>query len=72
MVVIGTYGGAYTTDQSKSFNFHEPYLRTIFGFVGITDMTFIVAQPMDMGKELEQKKVNEAIEKAKQLEVFGG
>lgn len=72
MVVIATYGGAYTTDQSKSYNFHEPYLRTIFGFVGITDMTFLVAQPTDMGKELEQAKVSEAIEKAKQLEVFGG
>jgi FMN-dependent NADH-azoreductase len=71
MVVISTYGGAYTTDQTKSYNFHEPYLRTLFGFVGITEMTFIVAQPMDMGKEVEQKKVNEAIEAARRLEVFG-
>lgn len=71
MVVIGTYGGAYTTDQTKNYNFHEPYLRTIFGFVGITEMSFIIAQPMDMGKELEQAKIREAIEIAQRLEVFG-
>ena len=72
MVVIASYGGNYTTDQTKVFNFHEPYLRAIFGFVGLTDLTFVVAQPTDMGKELEQKKVNEAIEIVKKLEVFSG
>lgn len=72
MVVIASYGGSYITEQTKSDNFHEPYLRKIFGFVGITDMIFVVAQPMDMGKELEQKKVKEAIDIAQKLEVFGG
>jgi len=71
MVVVGSYGGNYTTDQTKHLNFHEPYLRAIFGLVGITDMSFAIAQPADMGKEMEQKAVQSAIEIAKKLEVFG-
>ena len=26
-----------------SFNFVEPYLRTLFGFLGVTDATFLTA-----------------------------
>jgi FMN-dependent NADH-azoreductase len=26
-----------------SYNFVEPYLRTIFGFLGVTDVTFVAA-----------------------------
>ena len=29
------------------YDFQEPYLRAIFGFIGITDTTFINAQPLD-------------------------
>jgi FMN-dependent NADH-azoreductase len=37
-------GGAYDAGTAMaSFNFVEPYLRTVFGFVGVTDTTFISA-----------------------------
>src|SRR5579862_201044 len=67
MVVLASYGGQYTSDNTRMQNYHEPYIRTIFEFVGITDISFIVAQPTDMGSALEKQKVNEAIENAKQL-----
>ncbi|HEY2810964.1 MAG TPA: NAD(P)H-dependent oxidoreductase [Rhabdochlamydiaceae bacterium] len=67
MVVIASYGGNYLSEQNSAQNFHEPYLRMIFGFVGITDIQFIVAQPTDMGSEREKKTVQQAIEAAKQL-----
>lgn len=70
MLVIASYGGQYVSDQARSMNFHEPYLRAIFGFVGLSDMTFLVAQPTDMGKEIEQQKVEEAIRAAKELNVW--
>jgi FMN-dependent NADH-azoreductase len=66
MVVITSRGGQYT-GETKGFDFQEPYLRTIFGFVGITDIDFINAQPMDMGKELQKEKIGEAAEAAKHL-----
>jgi FMN-dependent NADH-azoreductase len=37
-------GGVYGAGTAMaSFNFVEPYLRTIFGFVGVTEVSFLVA-----------------------------
>jgi len=37
-------GGIYDAHtQMASFNFVEPYLRTLFGFLGLTDVTFLTA-----------------------------
>jgi FMN-dependent NADH-azoreductase len=37
-------GGMYDAGtQMASFNFVEPYLRSVFGFQGLTDVTFITA-----------------------------
>ena len=41
--IIAT-GGIYDAQtQMASFNFVEPYLRSIFGFLGLTDATFLTA-----------------------------
>lgn len=63
MVVITSRGGQYGNEM-KHLDHEIPYLRTIFGFVGITDIDFIVAEPMDMGHELREKKLQEAKKKA--------
>ncbi|MCX6339798.1 MAG: NAD(P)H-dependent oxidoreductase [Candidatus Aureabacteria bacterium] len=48
MVVIASRGGDYRPESPlHNYDFQEPYLRTVFGFVGITDITFVIAQPMD-------------------------
>lgn len=65
MVVITSRGGDYK--QADPYDCQEPYLRAIFGFVGITDITFVIAQPMDMGPELEKQKVKEAQEYARKV-----
>ena len=37
-------GGIYDAQtQMASFNFVEPYLRSVFGFLGVTDVTFLTA-----------------------------
>ncbi|HEY4354707.1 MAG TPA: NAD(P)H-dependent oxidoreductase [Acidobacteriaceae bacterium] len=37
-------GGSYDAQtQMASFNFVEPYLRSLFGFLGVTDATFLTA-----------------------------
>jgi FMN-dependent NADH-azoreductase len=39
--IIAT-GGIYDAQtQMTSFNFVEPYLRSVFGFLGVTDVTFL-------------------------------
>ena len=45
LVVITARGGAYAkSTHREKFDFQEPYLRHIFGFIGITDVTFIHAE----------------------------
>jgi FMN-dependent NADH-azoreductase len=62
MVVITSRGGDYNPESPfHAYDMQEPYLRTVFGFVGITDITFVHAQPMDaFGPEVRNKKIEEA------------
>jgi FMN-dependent NADH-azoreductase len=48
MICVTSRGGDYSSGPLHAFDFVEPYLRTIFGFVGITDIHFFNAQPMDV------------------------
>jgi len=45
VIVITSRGGAYEKGTpTEKFDFQEPYLRHIFGFIGLTDVTFIHAE----------------------------
>lgn len=67
MAVITSRGGEYLYPESLNLDHQEPYLRAIFGFVGITDIDFVIAQPMDMQKELQIERIQQAKEMAKTL-----
>lgn len=67
MVVICSRGGQYASKEMQFFDFQEPYLRAIFGFVGITDITFVKAEPMDMGDEVQKQKLELAKSEALRL-----
>jgi len=41
IIATGSFYDAQT--QMASFNFVEPYLRSVFGFLGVTDATFLTA-----------------------------
>lgn len=61
MVCVTSRGGDYSSEPLKSFDFVESYLRTIFGFVGITDMRFFNVQPMDVSIDLRRTAQRAAI-----------
>src|ERR1700730_8381357 len=45
VVVLTSRGGAYEKGTAReAFDFQEPYLRHILGFIGLTDVTFIHAE----------------------------
>lgn len=68
MVCIVTHGGDYSTaTPCHALNFLEPYLRAIFGSVGIVDMQFITAQPMDVTPTLRETAVVAAMAEARRL-----
>ncbi len=49
MVCVTARGSDYSAGgPMHALDFQEPYLRSIFGFVGITDVEFIRAQPTDI------------------------
>lgn len=66
-VNISTRGGQYSEGPAAQFEMGDRYLRTIFGFFGITDFTTIAADELDIvGKDVEAI-VSKAIEKAKEV-----
>nr|WP_199326781.1 FMN-dependent NADH-azoreductase [Nostoc sp. FACHB-888] len=49
-VIITARGGDFSpTSPAAAYDFQEPYLRTIFGFIGITDIQFINANSLNEG-----------------------
>jgi FMN-dependent NADH-azoreductase len=50
-IVVETRGGVYTTGSAASFNHQEPHLKTLLGFIGISDVQFIHAEGLDMGPD---------------------
>ncbi len=49
---ITSSGGAYPAGSAMAkYNMQEPYLRLIFGFLGLTDVTFVTAGNMNHGAD---------------------
>ena len=49
MVCVTSRGGDFgPASPLHHADFQEPYLRAIFGFIGITDIEFVNAQPVDI------------------------
>jgi FMN-dependent NADH-azoreductase len=65
MIVVISSGSDYTSDFMRGFNFVESYLRAIFGFVGINDITVFHAQAMDISPEVRRAGQKTAIEHAR-------
>ena len=68
MIIASSRGGDYSPGSPMNvFDFQEPYLRAIFGFIGVTDIEFITAQPMDITPEIREQAVAVAIDRARAL-----
>lgn len=66
-VNIVSRGGIYSFEPSNIYEMGDRYLRTIFGFFGITDFTTITAEGLDIvGQDIEAI-VGDAIKKAQDL-----
>ena len=68
MICVTSRGADYSAKSPfHAYDFQEPYLRAIFGFIGITDMHFVNAQPLDITPELRESAIAAAIEEARSL-----
>jgi FMN-dependent NADH-azoreductase len=68
MVCVTSRGGDYAAPSPmNAYDFQEPYLRAIFGFIGITDITFVNAQPMDITPDLRELSIAAACQEARAI-----
>jgi len=55
MVILSARGGNYAPGSPvEMFDYQEPWLCTIFGFIGIANIDFIHAQGLNMGDEARE------------------
>lgn len=59
--VVTGRGGFYTNDSpAKVLDFQEPYLRSVLGFLGITDVSFIHVEGLKVSPEAAEQGVARA------------
>ncbi len=49
VIVASSRGGVYSTGAIQSMDFQEPYLKTILGFMGLTNVSFVRAEGVGKG-----------------------
>jgi FMN-dependent NADH-azoreductase len=61
VLVITARGDSYAPGTpTHEEDFQEPYLRRIFGFIGIEDITFLHAEKLTLGDEERQQSLTDA------------
>jgi FMN-dependent NADH-azoreductase len=67
VVIVTARGGVYSEGALTSLDFQEPYLRTILGFIGMTNVTFVHVEGLRISAEAAAKGVAKAREKISDL-----
>jgi FMN-dependent NADH-azoreductase len=67
MVCVTSRGSSYSTEHTRWLDFQEPYLRAIFGFVGIKEIDFLNAETMDVSPSLRTNALAAACAGARRL-----
>jgi FMN-dependent NADH-azoreductase len=59
-IVIESRGGLYSEGPGQALDSQEPHLRTMLGFMGITDVTFVRAEKLGFGPEARAQAIDAA------------
>jgi FMN-dependent NADH-azoreductase len=59
-IVIASRGGAYSEGAAQALDSQEPHLRTLLGFVGIIDVTFVRAEKLAFGPQAREQAIGAA------------
>src|SRR5579872_5325723 len=60
VVIVSARGGIYTTPDRSAWDFQEGYLRLVFAFVGVTDISVIRAEGLPMGTQKRESAISAA------------
>lgn len=58
--IVESRGGIYSEGPAQAMDFQEPYLRAVFGFLGITDVNVVRAEGLAISPELAEQSVSKA------------
>ena len=59
--VFASRGGDYSANSpAHAYDMQEPYLRGVFGFLGLTDVTFVIASNQSRGPEAAKAGLEQA------------
>ena len=59
-VVVLARGGVYSEGPMQAFDFQEPYLRAVLGFIGITDVDVVRVEGVAYGEEAASQALRSA------------
>jgi len=59
-IVVESRGGLYSAGPAQAMDSQEPHLRTLLGFMGITDVTFVRAEKLAFGPEAREQAIDGA------------
>jgi len=54
-------GGVYSQGPMQPYNFQDTYLRTVLGFIGMTDVEVISVEGVAFGPEAAEKALAAAL-----------
>jgi FMN-dependent NADH-azoreductase len=60
-IVVETRGGFYSEGAAQPMDSQEPHLRTLLGFMGIKDVTFVRAEKLAFGPEARDAAIEAAL-----------
>jgi FMN-dependent NADH-azoreductase len=60
MLFVTARGSDFRQEFMAPYDLQEPYLRAIFGFMGVTDVQFIHANALNQGDEAREQVLGEA------------
>lgn len=66
-VLVSSRGGNYSQGEAANYEMGERYLRTIFGFFGISDVQSISAEGLDVQGNDVEKIIADSIAKAEEM-----
>ncbi|MFL9925007.1 FMN-dependent NADH-azoreductase [Herbaspirillum lusitanum] len=63
VVVILSRGGMYSEGPMEALDFQGKYIKSAFGFIGMTEVELVIAEGVAMGEESSKKAIAQAQEK---------
>lgn len=69
-IVVVSRGGLYSEGPAQGLDSQEPHLRTLLGFIGITDVEFVRAERLAFGPDARRQSIADA--ESRISEIVGG